>query len=177
MDSKLPTPYPQLAHRLHNRGSYPPCPQGRLRLLPILYLFMLATVHDKFLASWSWRRAHCSAPEFRGVKLYQIHEVVAVLAILIWESCIQIGLIPSNTDYEGLFQLADLDAVILDNAGNAVYRSEREPAEAGLQTKEKLLHSAPVRGGEIRYMEDVTEIRRMNREIAETTEFLKELPV
>ncbi len=107
-----------------------------------------------------------------GCRLYYLQEVNCFLYVGLWEACIQIGLIPSNTDYQYLFALADIDAILSDMQGNLVVRSghnrERIPKKGRILVR----RSHPVSGGSVTWTEDHTEIRRLNDRLRETTDEL-----
>jgi len=69
-----------------------------------------------------------------GYTLFQFQEVYCLMLIGFWEACIQIGLIPSNRNYEKLFDLSSLQAQIADDSGVVIHRA----AAAGYLTKEQM---------------------------------------
>lgn len=125
------------------------------------------------------------SPTIGGVRLYLLQEAFAVLFIGFWESSIQIGLIPSNTDYDAIFERSPLDAFITDKTGRVVYRAadtnipDKAALAAALDTsvfidEDHILRSTPIRGGSSYWIEDISEINAINRQIASAIELLKE---
>lgn len=116
---------------------------------------------------------------------FRLPEIHCFILIAIWESCIQIGLIPCNTGYGEYFSDSSLAAQIADSNGTVVYRSENAPELTRqqmnlakerpiLMTKNTLLQSNTVTGGNIFWTEDLTTVNRMNEELAEIGEHLAE---
>lgn len=125
------------------------------------------------------------SPTLFGVKLYKMQEVFCFIFISLWESCIQIGLIPSNSNYEEIFRSSHWNAVITDRHGGVVYHS----AGAALPTAEQLaaarerpqfidgdhiLYAHRIRGGTSYWIEDISAVNALNRELEETIEYLEE---
>ena len=126
-----------------------------------------------------------SAPELQGHKLYNFQEAYAILFVFVWESCIQIGLILSNTDYAAIFTLSPLAALITDEGGRVLLRS----AGADLPSPEQLagarlsplsvdgdhvLHSHPIHDGAVYWIEDLSSVNEINRKIASAIEYLQD---
>ena len=111
-----------------------------------------------------------SAPKLFGMKLYNFQELYLLGWMGFWESCIQIGLMPSNSGYGEIFTGSALRAEIVDTEGRVVYRSsERDREGSGL-----VYRSAPVHGGEVRWTEDHRVMDRMNAELAEAASQIEE---
>ena len=106
-------------------------------------------------------------PRMNGITLWKDGQAFAFGILGFLESCIQIGLIPANRDYERLFALAELPAVILDREGAPVYRTAGarypfpESGDARAQT-----HA--IRGGSVVWLSDVAAVRALNERLAET---------
>lgn len=112
------------------------------------------------------------SPKIGGVKLYNLQEAYAALFIGFWECCIQIGLIPSNTDYDKIFALSHLNAALLDENGTIVLKAaDYSPDQTGEDCPRR---SHRISGGSIVWTEDHTAIRRVNEELADITETLSE---
>ena len=118
-----------------------------------------------------------------GCPLYQIQEVYLLLYVGLWEGCIQIGLIPSNSGYGELFNESTVQAVLADRDGRIVYRSrnalpltpaQMEEARAGsvLLGEHLRVRGLPVSGGAVYWAEDLTSIHELNRELEEAAERL-----
>ena len=64
-----------------------------------------------------------SSPHILGISLYNIQEIYLALYMGLWEGCIRIGLIPSNTGYNRLFEITHINAEMESADGKTVYRS------------------------------------------------------
>lgn len=89
----------------------------------------------------------------------------------IFESLIQSGLIRSNIHYEELFYGSDLQAQIQDSKGQTVYQTRVFPLENGENVRRS---SNPILGGRILWLEDVSEARRIIRDLEEVNRRLSE---
>lgn len=113
-----------------------------------------------------------NAPQILGIKLYNIQEIYIVLYMGLWEGCIRIGLIPSNTGYNRLFEITHINAEIQSADGNTGYRSGNffdtgENADYHRKTY-------TIRGGSVTWSEDISALNRLNSSIADMTEQIKE---
>ena len=64
------------------------------------------------------------SPKIGGLKLYMVQEIYSILYIGLWESCIQIGLISSNSGYAEIFSNSSLNMGITDQEKHIVYLSK-----------------------------------------------------
>lgn len=113
--------------------------------------------------------------EFPEVHLFTVAVVV--------ECCMQLGLIPTNTDYGKLFRNLSISAQITDRKGTPVYVSATatpisadrfalpEGARIGEHT---VLHKMAISGGYGFWQDDMTALDRLNDELAEAKEGLSE---
>ena len=158
------------------------CRLSRCRAL--WYIPALAAAPGTLLLFWYYWNGG-SSPQLFGHNLYNFQEAYALLLLPVWESCIQIGLIPSNTDYEKIFALSPLNALIADDGGRVLYRGEgaMEPTPqrlaAALETPQALdgdhiLRGYPIRGGGAYWIEDISAVNAANREIAAAIEYLED---
>lgn len=101
------------------------------------------------------------------------------------ESCIQCGLIQSNTHYKELFRLSGVRAQLADNNYNILFSSaDTEPLSKEIMQKTETapvfidsnirLSGAPIRGGHVMWFDDVSELSAALEELAEKREDLKE---
>ena len=101
-----------------------------------------------------------------GMRVWNMGQMLCLSLISALECLIQTGLIPANTDYDRLFSLAKLPAVILDNRGQPKYitaaGSYPLPESPDWQ---KMRH--PIPGGSIEWAVDVSPLLRLNRELEE----------
>lgn len=111
--------------------------------------------------------------------------VVCILIVLIFESCFQCGLIQTNSYYGELFQMLSMPAAVLKNDGTPVYVSRNMPdllpsqiEEAGDHSVETgqdlLLRRYPLKNGQMLWVEDVHEIRMLQKELREQAAALQE---
>ena len=100
----------------------------------------------------------------------------------IFESCIQCGLIQSNTGYDLLFPVSTISAQITDKDYNVVYSSDSElpkpvlrQTEAGTVALDRntLFKGCSIRAGFVVWQEDVTELADTMDELRENQEQIK----
>ncbi len=107
-------------------------------------------------------------PRYHGLVIWNIGEVFGFAVIGFLESCIQLGLIPANREYERLFRLTALPAVILDRDGGLVEKTagaqDPFPGDEDLKIMEQ-----PVVGGSIRWAVDLRPLRELNEQLEEAT--------
>ena len=119
-----------------------------------------------------WYTIEGGSPQIGGFKLFQIQEVICFMYISIFESMIEIGLISSNSGYEGLFCRSNMNAVILDSAGTEVYVSGRY--RTFTEEDQDYIRKKAVPGGVIVWTEDYSAIERLNDEIRSATEEIED---
>ena len=100
-----------------------------------------------------------------------------LLFAAILESCMQCGLIQTNTDYDALFEASTIGMQIIDNSGHPRYRSllaltlppetlQAAQAEGGcLLDSSVLLRSQPIRDGHIVWQENVAPLMTTQHEL------------
>ncbi len=127
----------------------------------------------------------CVLREVFDFNSYRTPETLTLVVVVLCESLIQIGLIPSNGNYARYFHLSDLTALISDTDYRVVLSSGRAPAVTREQLKQaerdaifldadsKFCGSA-IGGGLVYWSEDVSVVNRYNRALAETGEALSE---
>ncbi len=91
--------------------------------------------------------------------------------ILFWESMIHFRLIPSNTGYGEIFDIADISAVIRDKSGRTVRRSQTRTGEKPENYKR---HRKDITGGEVSWIEDLSSITSLNQSLEEVGDELRE---
>ena len=124
---------------------------------------------------------------YSGLRIYNVPEVFCFASIALWESLIQIGLVPSNTGYGDFFNASNLNALICDNEGNVKYRSKNATdvsKEIVLQNDKSIvlneniiLKKHNIKGGKAVWTEDISAINRINRELSEVKEQISEYNV
>ena len=101
------------------------------------------------------------------------------------ESCLQTGLIPTNTGYDALFKASSVGMKITDEQYAVRYASDaaRPLAEEAMRRTEQgeylidentLLKAYAIHGGHIVWQEDVSELLRVKRELESAREELQE---
>ena len=102
-----------------------------------------------------------------------------------WESCLQVGLMPTNGYYRYFFSESTVAAQIVDGQGHPVYRAQNAPdltagqldaaaREAILLNADTRLQSAPVQDGRVYWVEDISKINRIQGRLAEINARLSE---
>lgn len=114
-----------------------------------------------------------------------ITAVQCLMFTAILESCIQCGLIQTNTGYDELFKAGTFGAQIADHDHKVRYASANSPvlseqimctAEAGTVNLDKhtLLKSYPIEGGHVYWQEDITDITILLKKLEENKETIAE---
>ncbi len=121
-----------------------------------------------------------------ATKSYKVPELLSFSFILTFESCIAIGLIPSNENYATYFDASAVLSVITDENLNPAYRTAKSPiatleqyelAKADgqilLDEDTRLSHKS-ISGGSVFYAENLTQINELLRELSVASEELSE---
>ena len=102
-----------------------------------------------------------------------------------WESCLQVGLLPTNGHYRHFFSESTVAAQIVDGQGMPVYRAKNAPDltpdqleaaahESVFLNADTRLQSAPVQGGRVYWVEDISKINRIQAHLVEINAQLSE---
>ncbi len=102
-----------------------------------------------------------------------------------WESCLQVGLLPTNGHYRYFFAESTVAAQIVDGQGQPVYRAKNAPALTAKQLSaaaraailldaDTRLQSAPVQDGRVYWVEDISKINRIREQLADINAQLSE---
>lgn len=116
---------------------------------------------------------------------YKIPELLCFTCIVMIESCIAIGLIPSNEEYENYFYHSACSALITDERFNVVYNSEKffsidkslleQMAKKPIMLNENARLSAEkIHGGYVFRIEDLSKVNEINATLKETNDRLFE---
>ena len=117
----------------------------------------------------------------------------SIMIVLLLESCIQSGLIRSNSNYDRLFEVADVEAQITDQNGRVCYLSGQtrqqeaqirtwmpDAEQEGMILDGKRLKCADLKNGKVLWWEDVSEIlaftealEKVGKKLAEKNDLLK----
>ena len=103
----------------------------------------------------------------------------------ILESCIQCGLIQSNTDYRAMFEAGSIGAQIVDTDWHIRYASSNAPelpsdrmrsaeSEAAKLDNNTLLRSSKIPGGHVLWQEDITDITALLEKLEENRKTISE---
>jgi len=127
-----------------------------------------------------------NSPELFGRKLYNIQEVFAIMYIGMWESLLRIGLIPSNSDYDDIFRLANVKAAIADTenqlkymSNDAVKLNQNEILQAVQGKTIKLDENRRVKAksletGSVLWIEDLTTVNELNTSLQDAIDRAQE---
>lgn len=124
-------------------------------------------------------------PILNRYKPYNLPEIQCFIIVAMLESCIRIGLIPSNIRYAEFFSQAGTSVQIANKKNKVIYKSESAidlTKEQMLQAMQQpfyldentLLLSEKVYGGNIFWTNDLSEVNKKNDELHETGESLYE---
>lgn len=116
--------------------------------------------------------ANGGSPSLFGIKLFYMQEGYALIYIGMWEGCIHIGLLPSNTGYRTLFLRSHISAELTD-AKNQVHYSSIQ-VQTSIDPDDLVRFSKPISGGTVTWTEDIRSVRILRGKIAEANESLAE---
>ena len=161
---------------------------------------LLATgiiVYRKCRVSESWRYAWIPLCVFLGgfalcalsfANIYTFHKMPECFCLTFaafWESCLQVGLLPTNGHYRFFFSESTVAAQIVNGRGEPVYRAKNAPnltpdqleaaaCESILLNADTRLQSAPVQDGRVYWLEDISKINQIQAQLAEINAQLSE---
>ena len=116
--------------------------------------------------------------------MYQDPEVYVFALIVILEICLRNRIISYNEDYPGIFSKMSIPAVITSSDFNSIYKTENpsEISQRGdavgpdscqyLSDEDTKLFGMKIRGGNVFWTEDQSEINKMNSSLEEANETL-----
>ena len=117
-------------------------------------------------------------------KPYELPELFMIITIVVAETCIRSGLIPSNENYEGFYAGMRLPGLICDLSLRPVYRAAPMDAGPGILAKalegpwypepDTRLCAEALPGGWVFWAEDESLLHRMRRELEKANEGLAE---
>ena len=128
----------------------------------------------------------CILREVFDPSFIRMPEAVVFSVVIVFESLIRIGFIPSNVKHKEFFYVADVSASIADKDLNVVLSSKKTPeitreqaisAANGSKTElseDLVLRAKAIRGGEVFWTEDYSVINKINESLAEINETLAE---
>ena len=129
--------------------------------------------------------ALCSLSFANIYTFHKMPECFCLTFAAFWESCLQVGLLPTNGHYRYFFSESTVAAQIVDGQGCPVYRAKNAPnltpnqLEAGaresiLLNTDTRLQSVPVQDGRVDWVEDISKINRIQGQLAEINARLSE---
>lgn len=122
---------------------------------------------------------------FHILELYRIPELFCLTYMLLLESSLEIGIIPSNRHYTRFFMESGISAAIIGNDGRPVYASrameELTPDQVSalrqgplMVGKDTRLSAREISGGMVVWSDDLTPINRLNDHLTEIRDRLSE---
>jgi len=112
-----------------------------------------------------------SSPHILGISLYNIQEIYLFLYMGLWEGCIRIGLVPSNTGYNRLFEITHINAEMESADRKTVYYSiDYSDTEGNIDYSRK---TYTIKGGSVTWSEDISALNRLNHDIEDVTELIE----
>ena len=127
----------------------------------------------------------CSLSFANIYTFHKMPECFCLTYAAFWESCLQVGLMPTNGYYRYFFSESTVALQIVDGQGRPVYRAQNAPVltpaqldaaarEAILLNADTRLQSAPVQDGRVYWVEDISKINRIQGRLAEINARLSE---
>ena len=122
-------------------------------------------------------------PKINSVPIIEFPESIIFTATVVLECCMQLGLIPTNTDYKNLFKNLPLSAQITNTKYLTIYSSPTAVTLSQKQLSTKsgnrigehtVLNKMEIPGGYGFWQDDMTEIDRLNTELNESKENLSQ---
>lgn len=120
-----------------------------------------------------------------AIPIYKVPELLSFSFIVIFESCIGIGLIPSNENYAEYYNLSKISSVITDKDLQIAIRSQDAPPMTKEQLSEAVhgcvmmddnirLSSREISGGRVFWTENLSAINELNARLTDVNEVLSE---
>ena len=114
------------------------------------------------------------APVVNGIQFLSPLETFSIFIVCGWEACIQTCLLPSNSGYRYFFVNSGLVARIIDNNGKVRLASKGADTDWGEVKENYHILERDVWGGKLSYAEDMSAIKKSNRELKEISDRLHE---
>ena len=129
--------------------------------------------------------ALCALSFANTYTFHKMPECFCLTFAAFWESCLQVGLIPTNGYYRYFFSESTVAAQIVNGRGEPVYRAKNAPnltpdqleaaaCESILLNADTRLQSAPVQDGRVYWLEDISKINRIQGQLVEINARLSE---
>lgn len=109
---------------------------------------------------------------------HKLPECICLTFAALWESCLQIGLLPTNDSYLSFFAESSVAAQITDRNALVLYRAKAAPQLTQAQMlaaqegaiplgADLRLQSAPVHGGRVYWVDSVARVNRIKEQLQE----------
>lgn len=145
--------------------------------------FMTLVICLIMLIAFFIRDGGVTRPIF-GYSFLTFPYIYNLMFILFWESCIKIGLLPSNTDYGVVLNISSIRARITKKNGDSVYSSPNAlpltdelksvvPPLAVVLDDDTKLYCSEIGGGKLYWEEDISAITKINEELRRIYETLQ----
>lgn len=115
--------------------------------------------------------------------IIEIPDTICFVAAFILECCIQLGLIPTNTNYGDIMQISSVATQITDNSGTVIYKSQSAKpvpkellngADKAFMDENTILLKSKISGGYGFYQDDISELNSLNEQLEEANDRLSE---
>ena len=125
-------------------------------------------------------------PRINDRPLFNFQEIYSFIFVGMWESCLRIGLIASNSDYDDMFKMTHMGAMITDSDANIRYMADdavvvmRKEIKAvslgGIITPDRnhRIMGKQISGGTMLWVEDHSVVNRLNDKLAEAVTSISE---
>ena len=145
----------------------------RYTILPVGVLFLFFLYYIAFYINGN------VVPDLMFPHLLNPPEALCLTLMAFWEACIQIGLLPSCSDYEALLQISTTGAVVSDIDGRIAAASQKArnnalPSGDAVLDKYIVFHEQQIGGGTIRWTTDISSVHRLNELLDQSIEKLSE---
>ncbi len=117
-------------------------------------------------------------------RMYEFSDFTCLFFMCFWESLVITHILPSNTDHEEFFRASSINAGLADSGfdirihGENSLRPAKEQLTAAVENEVvsdgRLLKVYPVTGGYFYWLEDITELQKLNMRLEETRSYLEE---
>ena len=129
--------------------------------------------------------ALCALSFANTYTFHKMPECFCLTFAAFWESCLQVGLLPTNGYYRYFFSESTVAAQIVNGRGEPVYRAKNAPnltpdqleaaaCESILLNADTRLQSTSVQDGRVYWLEDISKINRIQAQLAEINAQLSE---
>lgn len=106
---------------------------------------------------------------YNSIRIWNLTEWYAFIVIIILESSILIGLIPSNLGYIRLLESMSVPIELRDKSGNTILSSGYKY----LHEEQMQVKTFPILGGDITWAVDMTKLYKLNEQLEKATEQLR----